>query len=107
MSESTNCVSVASIIPAASLSPNSPLPTMCTRVMLSDGSELTGITSITMTAEPGGMWKATVTVMPHRVEPITAEVIVIESAEALGPDVRLVEITSCGDSIRRLVKSSE
>lgn len=75
--------------------------------MLSDGSELTGITSITMTAEPGGVWKATITVMPHRVVPITAEAIVIESAEALGSDDRLVEITSYGDSIRRLVKSIE
>ncbi|TDV54466.1 hypothetical protein EC919_104202 [Pseudomonas graminis] len=107
MSESTNYVSVATIIPSASLSLNSALPTMGTRVMLSDGSELTGITSITMTAEPSGVWKATITVMPHHIEPITAEVIVIESAEASGPDDRLVEITSCGDSIRRLVKSIE
>lgn len=107
MSESTNCVSVATIIPSASLNQNGPLPTMGTRVVLSDGSELTGITSITMTAEPGGVWKATITVTPHRVEPITAEVIVIESVEAVGPDDRLVEITSCGDSIRRLVKSVE
>ena len=107
MNESTNCVSVPTIIPAASLHPTSPVPTMGRRVMLSDGSELTGITSITMTAEPGGVWKATITVMPHLVDPITAEAIVIESAEALGPDDRLVEITSCGDCIRRLVKSIE
>lgn len=107
MSESTNCVSVATIIPAASLSPNSPLPTMGTRVMLSDGSELTGITSITMTAEPCGVWKATITVMPHRVEPITVDAIVIESAEALGPDNPLVELTSCAGTTCRLVKSVE
>ncbi|RZA22794.1 MAG: hypothetical protein EOP02_15845 [Proteobacteria bacterium] len=103
MSESTNCVSVAKIIPAASLNPNSPMPTMGTRVVLSDGSELTGITSITMTAEPGGVWKATITVMPHHVEPITAEVIVVEAAEAVGPDEQLLEVTASSDRVRRYV----
>ncbi|WP_052075311.1 hypothetical protein [Pseudomonas lutea] len=103
MSESVNCVSVATIIPSASLNPNSPLPTMGTRVMLSDGSELTGITSITMTAEPCGVWKATITVMPHQVEPIAAEVMVVEAAEAVGPDEQLLEVTATSDRVRRYV----
>jgi hypothetical protein len=103
VSESTNCVSVATIIPLASLNPNSPQPTMGTRVMLSDGSELEGVTSITMTAEPGGVWKATITVMPHRVEPITAEVMVVETADPLGPDDQLLDITSVADRVRRYV----
>jgi hypothetical protein len=107
MSESTNCVSVATIIPSASLNPNSPLPTMGTRVMLSDGSELTGITSITMTAEPGGVWKATITVMPQHVEPISAEVVLIETDEPLSTDDQLLEVTAVGDCVRRLVKSVE
>ncbi|MEN5032940.1 hypothetical protein [Pseudomonas sp. Ps21-P2] len=105
MSESTNCVSVATIIPAPSLSPNSPLPTMGTRVMLSDGSELTGITSITMTAEPGGVWKATITVMPHYVEPVTAEVMVVEAVEAVSPDEQLFEVTATSDRVRRYVRA--
>jgi hypothetical protein len=103
VSESTSCVSVATIIPAASLNPNSPLPTMGTRVMLSDGSELTGITSITMTAEPGGVWKATITVMPHHLEAITAEVMVVETDELLSPDDQLLEVTAVGDRVRRYV----
>ncbi|MCF7557758.1 hypothetical protein [Pseudomonas petrae] len=103
MSESTNCVSVATIMPADSLHPNSPQPTMGTRVMLTDGSELTGITSITMTAEPGGVWKATITVMPHRVEPITAEVVVVETDEPLSPDDQLLEVTALGDCVRRCI----
>ena len=103
MSESTNCVSVATIIPSASLNPNSPQPTMGTRVMLSDGSELEGVTSITMTAEPGGVWKATITVLPHNVEPITAEVMVVESTEALAPGEQLLDITSVADRVRRYV----
>lgn len=103
MSESTNCVSVATIIPADSLHPNSPQPTMGTRVMLTDGSELTGITSITMTAEPGGVWKATLTVMPHHFEPITAEVVVVKTDKPLSPGDQLLEITSVGDRVRRCV----
>jgi hypothetical protein len=103
VSESTSCVSVATIIPTASLNPNSPLPTVGTRVMLSDGSELTGITSITITAEPGGVWKATITVMPHNVEPVTAEVMVVEAVEEVAPDEHLLEVTAFSDRVRRYV----
>jgi hypothetical protein len=103
VSESTNCVNVATIIPPASLSPNSPMPAMGTRVMLSDGSELTGITSIAMTAEPGGVWKATITVLPHNFEPINAEVMVVEAVEAVGPDEQLLEVTAISDRVRRYV----
>jgi hypothetical protein len=56
-----------------------------------------------MTAEPGGVWKATITVMPRHVEPITAEVIVVEAVDAVGPDEPLLEVTASSDRVRRYV----
>jgi hypothetical protein len=60
-----------------------------------------------MTAEPGGVWKATITVMPKHVEPISAEVVLIETDEPLIIDDQLLEVTAVGDCVRRLVKSVE
>lgn len=106
MSESTNCVSVATIIPPASPNPNGPQPTMGTRVVLSDGSELAGITSITMKAKPGGVWEAIITVTPHHVESITAEVLIVQEREPIRyQDPNVIDATTLSETVRRYVPS--
>jgi hypothetical protein len=81
---------------------------MGTKVMLSDGSELTDVTSITLTALPGNTWQATITVRPQRIEPITAQALIIEEPAPTycqHPDV--VEVTTMGeraDGLRRYVR---
>jgi hypothetical protein len=57
MNDSTKC-SVVKILPGKN--PNGPLPqpTRGTRVMLSNGAELEGITGIQVEAQPQGVWTA-------------------------------------------------
>ena len=44
-----------------------------TKVMLSDGSELSGVRSVELKAETGGVWKAIITVYPEIIQPVNAE----------------------------------
>lgn len=79
MNEQANSLSVVTILPAPSQSPNQAQPAQGTKVILSDGSELTGITGLTLTAKAGGVWEATITVLPKAIQPVVAEVQVIEA----------------------------
>lgn len=81
---------VATIIPGEKADGSSFHPAQGTKVVLSDGSELTGVTGITLRAEVGGIWKAVIEVYPDRVLAITAD------AEA-----HVVEATAMSDECRR------
>ncbi|MEE4882419.1 hypothetical protein V2K29_02070 [Pseudomonas alliivorans] len=70
----TKVLEVAKIIPGPQSSPNSPHLAQGTKVILSDGSELTGVTRITLRAEVGDVWKAIIEVYPREVPSITVEV---------------------------------
>lgn len=72
MNDSPKALSVVTIIPLLNQTPGRAQAVVGTKVMLSDGSELTGVTSVTLSAEPGDVWKATITVRPERVGAITA-----------------------------------
>ncbi|KGS16302.1 hypothetical protein [Pseudomonas coronafaciens] len=63
---------VATIIPGPQSRPDGPHLVQGTKVILSDGSELSGVTGVTLRAEPNGLWKATIEVFPHEVPTITA-----------------------------------
>lgn len=108
MNESPKTLSVVTILPPAGHNPGQAQPTTGTKVMLSDGSELTGVTSIMLTALPGDAWQATIMVRPQRVEPITAQALIIEEPEPTrcqNPDV--VEVTTMGEragGLRRYVR---
>lgn len=65
-----------------------------TKVLLSDGSELARVTSITLKAEAGGLWEADITVLPSLPESITA-------------DARVIEVTSIDDEVRRYARVDE
>lgn len=80
---------VATIIPGEKTEGSSFHQAMGTKVVLSDGSELTGVTAITLRAEAGGIWKAVIEVYPDRVLAITAD------AEA-----HVVEATAMSDESR-------
>lgn len=69
----TKVLEVATIVPGPQSSPNSPHLTQGTKVILSDGSELTGVSRITLRAEAGDVWKAIIEVHPRTVQIIAAE----------------------------------
>lgn len=94
MSEQANSLSVVTILPAPSQSPSQAQPAQGTRVILSDGSELTGITGLTLTAKAGGLWEATITVLPEIVQPVAAEATVV-----------FVEVTALADEDRKYARS--
>ncbi|MEE5083787.1 hypothetical protein V2J74_03365 [Pseudomonas alliivorans] len=70
----TKVLKVATIIPGPQSSPNSPHLARGTKVILSDGSELSGVTSVTLRADADGLWKASIEVYPREVPSITVEV---------------------------------
>ncbi|WP_341520723.1 hypothetical protein AABC73_20580 [Pseudomonas sp. G.S.17] len=82
-------VRVATIIPAPQRDGNSCHMTQGTRVLLDDGSELDGVVSITLRAEPNGLWAATIEVMPQVVPSITANA-----------EVKVIDITALKDESR-------
>jgi len=107
MNESPKALSVVTILPPANHQPGRAQPAMGTKVMLSDGSELNGVTSITLTALPGDAWQATITVRPERIEPITAQADIIEDPQpelATDPEHGLIDVTAMGDGVRRYVR---
>lgn len=87
MSEQANSLSVVTILPSPSQSPNQAQPAQGTKVILSDGSELTGITGLTLTAKAGGVWEANITVLPKVVQSVVvnAEVVEADDAQAVRP----------------------
>ena len=108
MNESPKALSVVTILPPADHKPGQAQPVVGTKVMLSDGSELTGVTSITMTALPGGVWQATITVLPKRIEPITVQALIIEERVPTHcQQLDVAEVTTMGeraDGVRRYVR---
>lgn len=72
MNEQVNSLSVVQIVPPSNPRPNSAHLAMGTKVLLSDGSELSGVTSIMLSASAGGVWEATITVLPQSVLPVQA-----------------------------------
>lgn len=78
MSEQSNSLSVVTILPPPNQKPGSAQMAQGTKVMLSDGSELTGVTSVTLKASAGGVWEATITVLPEIIQPVTAEARIVE-----------------------------
>lgn len=86
----TKKLTVATIMPGPQPSASSAHLTQGTKVILSDGRELAGVTRITLHAEAGDIWKATIEVHPQTVHVIAAEA-----------DTRVVECISLGDESRR------
>ena len=73
MNDPKNCLSVVTILPPLSPKPGSAQMAQGTKVMLSDGSELSGVRSVELKAETGGVWKAIITVYPEIIQPVNAE----------------------------------
>ncbi|MBM5459235.1 hypothetical protein H8F21_16840 [Pseudomonas sp. P66] len=79
MSEPSKSLSVATIIPAVMSHPDNPHPVMGTKVLLSDGSELNGVTSVELKASvEGGVWHAVITVLPREIPTICANARFVE-----------------------------
>ena len=78
MSEQSNSLSVVTILPPPNQKPGQAQMAQGTKVMLSDGSELTGVTAVTLTASAGGVWEATITLLPEIIQPVNAEAHIVE-----------------------------
>lgn len=72
MSEPEKFLTVAKIIPGVKKREGLPHLTRGTRVMLSDGSFLGGVTKIKLTADTNDLWRAEITLMPDQVLDIDA-----------------------------------
>ena len=77
MTEQSNSLSVVTILPPPNQKPGSAQMVQGTKVMLSDGNELTGVTAVTLSAKAGGVWEATITVLPE-IQPVNAEAHIVE-----------------------------
>lgn len=66
-------LNVATIIPGQPNEGSSVHMANGTRVMLSDGSELSGVVSVTLRAEAGGVWMASIEVRPAVVPSINVQ----------------------------------
>lgn len=94
MSEQRKSLAVATIVPPAKTTPNGAHPVMGTKVLLSDGSELEGVTSVELKASVGtGVWHAVITVLPREIPAVAADAQVIE-----------VDISSLTDESRRYAR---
>ena len=78
MSEPKNSLSVVTILPPQNQKPDQAQMAQGTKVMLSDGSELAGVTSVTLSAKADGVWEATITVLPKIIQPVSAEAHIVE-----------------------------
>lgn len=78
MNEPKNSLSVVTILPPSNQKPGSAQAAQGTKVMLSNGSELTGVTAVTLKASAGGVWEATITVLPKIIQPVSAEARIVE-----------------------------
>lgn len=94
MSEQSKSLGVATIVPAPKSNPGSAHQVMGTKVLLSDGSELGGVTSVELKASvESGVWYAVITVLPREIPAIAAEAEFFE-----------VDITSLKDESRQHAK---
>lgn len=79
MSEQSKSLAVATIVPAPKHNPDSPHLVMGTKVLLSDGSELSGVTSVTLKAcLEHGVWEAVITVLPREIPTVCADAQFVE-----------------------------
>jgi len=78
MNEPKNSLSVVTILPPPNQNPGSVQMAQGTKVMLSNGSELSRVQSVTLSAKAGGMWEATITVLPEIIQPVNAEAHIVE-----------------------------
>lgn len=93
MSEQKKSLSVVTILPAENQNPGRAQLTRGTKVILSDGSELTGILSLKLVANVNGVWEATITVLPELITSITANA-----------EVVVADVTTLVDESRRYAK---
>lgn len=77
MSEQKKSLSVVTIMPPPNQKPGSAQTVMGTRVILSDGSELSRVRSVTLAATVGGVWEATITLLPEIIQPVDANVTIV------------------------------
>lgn len=78
MNEQQNSLSVVTILPPPNQKPGSAQMVQGTKVMLSDGSELSRVQSVELKAVSGGLWQAVITVLPEIIQPVSAEAQFIE-----------------------------
>ncbi|WP_426156784.1 hypothetical protein [Pseudomonas sp. TSRC2-2] len=100
MNEQQNSLSVVTIVPPPNQKPGSAQLAQGTKVMLSDGSELTGVTAVTLTASAGGVWQATITLLPRIIQPVSAD------AEFVEADLVDLDVTPLGSKTRVFTKVS-
>lgn len=79
MSEQGKSLAVATIVPAPKNSPDSAHQAMGTKILLSDGSELGGVTSVVLKASvESGVWEAVITVLPREIPTVGANAEFVE-----------------------------
>lgn len=79
MSEQSKSLAVATIVPPPKTNPDCAHLAMGTKVLLSDGSELEGVTSVELKASvDSGVWQAVITVLPCEIPVLAAETQVVE-----------------------------
>lgn len=79
MSEQSKSLAVATVVPAPKRNPNDPHHVMGTKILLSDGSELSGVTSVVLKASvEAGVWEAVITVLPREIPIIDANAEFVE-----------------------------
>lgn len=94
MSEPKKSLSVVTILPPPSQKPDQAQMAQGTKVILSDGSELAGVTSVALSAKAGGVWEATITLLPKIIQPVNAEAHIVE-----------VDITTLKDQSRNWARA--
>ncbi|MDF0731032.1 hypothetical protein P0Y43_09885 [Pseudomonas entomophila] len=79
MSEQSKSLAVATIVPPPKTNTDCAHLAMGTKVLLSDGSELEGVTSVELKASvDSGVWQAVITVLPREIPVLAAEAQVVE-----------------------------
>ena len=96
MNEPKNSLSVVTILPPPNQNPGGVQMAQGTKVMLSNGSELNGVQSVTLSAKAGGVWQATITVLPEIIQPVNAKAHIVE-----------VEVTDLQSQSRTYTKAEE
>ncbi|MBD1590371.1 hypothetical protein HAQ06_27490, partial [Pseudomonas sp. C2L12B] len=78
MSEQAKSLQVVTILPPPNQHPGRVQLVMGTKVILSDGSEFAGVTAVSLKAAAGGVWEATISVLPQIIQPVVANAEVVE-----------------------------
>ncbi|WP_189659286.1 hypothetical protein [Pseudomonas amygdali] len=77
----TKTLKVVTIIPGPQSRSDGPHLAQGTKVILSDGSELGGVTSVLLYADAGGVWKASIELYPREVPTVAVEVTALADEE--------------------------